>query len=140
MPANADHEREAELRLVGIVQAMEARELLVGKRVEAGARLLSLRIVGDVAGARRLAGEVGMVAHEGDLLSRGAARTAPIIAACRSLTVANGARGVRGLRHPGRQLENVADCCLESGKVHAVEVGKGHGHSRRPSTPRPTSL
>src|SRR4029079_8003061 len=66
--AHADHERKAELRLVGVVQAVEARELLVRQRVEAGTRLLAPGIVGDVAGARRLAGEVRMVAHEGELL------------------------------------------------------------------------
>src|ERR1700722_7376101 len=46
---HADHEGKTELRLVGVVQAMKAGELLLAQAVEADAGLLGPRIVGQIA-------------------------------------------------------------------------------------------
>src|SRR5581483_12143195 len=110
-----DDEGKAELRLVGVVQAMEARILLVRQGIESGARLLAAGGVGDVAGARGLAGEVGMLAQKGKLRL---ARRSPDDTHHRRVQV--GYRlvrtpGRRGLGDPRGALEGFADRLHEVG-------------------------
>ena len=69
LPALDRHdEREAEARLVRVVERGEARALGVGQAVEAGAGLLLAGIGGQPPGAREAAGEVGMGVDQRALL------------------------------------------------------------------------
>jgi hypothetical protein len=107
--AHADDEGKAELLLVGVVQAMEAGELLLRQRVEADARLLVPRLFRHGAGARGLAGEIGMLAEERDLR-----RVRCCVHRRHHPEVKVGDSGKRPLRvrrlgDPRRELERIAD-------------------------------
>ena len=107
--AHADDEGKAELRLVGIVQAVEARELLLRERVEPDARLLVPRVLGQRAGAGGLAGQVGMAAQEVELAF---ARRGPHRAHHRRVQRRHGGErslGGDGFGDPGGQFERIAD-------------------------------
>jgi hypothetical protein len=106
---HADDERKAELRLVGIVQTMEAREVGLTQRIEADARLLALRLLGDRTGAGGLAGKVGMATQELELTL---ARRRPDRAHHRFVQQCHArkrARGPRRLGDPWSQFEGLAD-------------------------------
>jgi len=140
MPAHTDDEGKAELRLVGVVQAMEADELLLGEGVEPRARLLVLRIVGDRTSPCRLAREIGMIAQEGEL---GVARRGPHRPHHGRVQVGHRRErplGVGRCGNPRRQFEGLTDGCFESRKVHTIEVGEHHGHACRTSMPTRPSL
>jgi hypothetical protein len=48
--------------------------------------------------------------------------------------------GMRGGGDPWGELERLADGGLEGCKIHAIEIGESHGHTRRTSTPTRRSL
>ncbi len=127
VPAHADDEREAEPGVVGVVQAVEARVLGVGQPVEPGAGLLGGGVGGQVAFPRRLAGEVGVAAHQRQpALRRGVADRG-------GEGVAEGGEGGErpapgdGLGDPGRVLEDALEGGDEAGGVEPVEVVEGQG-------------
>jgi hypothetical protein len=140
MPAHADDEGKAELILVGIVEAMKTGELLLRQRVEPDARLLVLRLLGDGARARGLAGKIGMLAQEGDL---GLARCRANRRHHRQMEIGDaGKRPLRvgRLRDPGGEFEYIADRRGKGRRVHMIEVAQRNSHARRTSMPRPPSL
>jgi phosphoserine phosphatase len=140
VPADADDEGEAELRLVGVVEAMEAGVFLLGERIEADARLLVSRILGDSARPRRLAGEIGMAAHEGKLALT---RRGPHRAHHRFVQGGDrgeGAFGGRGFGDPRRQFERIADSGRELAGGRSIEVVEAVHHAGRPSTRRSQPL
>ncbi len=138
VPAHADDEGKAELRLVGIVQPMEARELLLRQRVEADARLL----VPEIRRSPRLRGRPCRRDRDGRAgtraaASRGAARTAPIMASCSA-----GYRwrrtplGGRAFRDPGRQLERCRQRRPRNPRaLRDSRSASACDHAGRPSTP-----
>ena len=65
-----EDEGKAELGAVGVIQLGEAAELLGCEPVETGAGLLAARVLGNLAGDRRPAGEVGMGTQQRQLLIR----------------------------------------------------------------------
>jgi hypothetical protein len=87
--------------MIGIVEAVKAREFLVVEAVETDAGLFVGRIRGEVAGARRFSREIGVVPDERQRTSAGAARTAATIVSCRSASVAKGRRALAAFATQG---------------------------------------
>ncbi len=59
VPAHANDEGNVEFRVIGIVKPVEIGEFIVREPIQSGARLLAFGIVGDGAGERCFAGEIG---------------------------------------------------------------------------------
>ena len=129
VPAHADDERNAEFLAVGIVVAVEGGVFRLRQPVEAGAGLLGLGIGRHGAGARRLAGEVGMALEQRHPLFHGR------LAHRRDhRLVQRGERGERpppmhGLRHPRRVLVDVAQRGDEARLVGGIQVRERDGAS-----------
>src|SRR5262249_42558935 len=67
MLARADHEWEAKLLAIRAVEPRECRVLIGREPVEPGRRLLPGRFSGQLAGDRRLAGQIGVGLDQRDL-------------------------------------------------------------------------
>jgi hypothetical protein len=121
VPAHTDDEGKAELRLVRVVQPVEARELLFAQAVQADARLLAPGLIGHRARSGRLAGKVGMAMQELDLpFARGGPHRA------HHGLVQGGYRLERTPRRrafsdPRRQFKGIADGGCEIPRVHPVQ-------------------
>ena len=109
MPADAENERKAELRLVGIVRRFKRRELRVRQAIQPGPVLLRHRIAGQARRALGLVGKVGMRLDQGQaafarrVRDHAEQRLAQGKQACKRTC-----RG-RGLGDPRRVLEDVGE-------------------------------
>ncbi len=128
LPRGALHredEGKAEAGAVGIVQRREAGKLLGRQAGKPRACLLAGGIVGEVAGNRRLAGEIGMGADEGELcIPRGAAKRC-LEGGDDGFAVGEGAPALRGFGNPGRMLGHIAETGDEAGRRQGVDLVDG---------------
>ncbi len=128
--ANGDDEGETELRHVGGVQFLELRALVIGERIETGARLFRRRGVGEALRLRELAGKIGVRDEHAqpfllawpcgtDCEARSAGPLAVSLAG-RELAVE------RALGDPGGMLEDRAEMTDELRAVHLRrdEIGR----------------
>ena len=81
MPPYADDEGHAELRTVGVVEAVEGGEFLLAQTVETRRRpVRAVESAGQLAFARSLSGKIGMTVDQRALALVRGLRTASVIA------------------------------------------------------------